>query len=188
MSSMAANVDPVTARWSNALFNLAQRAGALGQVQADLEKLGAELESPVVAGYVLGSSAGSAERLGKLDPLLGDFHELSRHFVKLLFRRRREAVLEHAAAAFRQRALEERGAVEGGVESARPLEVSEVEALCQSLARRLGKDVQLSTRINAELVGGIRVFVGSSMIDQSVQGRLEGITQRMLDARLPVQA
>ncbi|MEO2163801.1 MAG: F0F1 ATP synthase subunit delta, partial [bacterium] len=77
------------------------------------------------------------------------------------------------------------GAAKGIVESARPLESAELEALSQDLSKRLGKDVTLTGRVDPDLVGGVRVFVGTSMIDQSLQGRMDGLRRRMMEARLP---
>ena len=43
----------------------------------------------------------------------------------------------------------------------------------------------LTGRVDPDLVGGVRVFVGTSMIDQSLQGRMDGLRRRMMEARLP---
>jgi F-type H+-transporting ATPase subunit delta len=92
------------------------------------------------------------------------------------------------ADAFRAKRLEREGVVEGVLECPRPLDASELESLATSLGARLGKRVSLSARLNPDLVGGVRVFVGARMLDRSVQGRLEGLRRKMLAARLPVGA
>jgi len=157
-------IDPVTTRWAYALFNVAQRQGALVEVQRDLDQLG---------------------RAESLKEAFASFHPTSRNFVQLCIARRRPEVLEHMAEAFRQRVLTERGAVEGVVESPRALGSGELGRLQEALAARLGKEVLLTSRINEELVAGVRVFVGSNMIDQSVQGRLEDLRKKLEAAPLP---
>lgn len=157
-------IDPVTARWAHALFNVARRQGVLVEVQRDLDQVG-----DAVA----------------LKAALGDFHETTRSFVQLCFDRRRRDVLGGIAEAFRQRVLSERGAVEGVVEAPRALAAEELERLQNSLASRLGKEVLLTSRVNEDLMAGVRVFVGSNMIDQSVQGRLEDLRKQLEAAPLP---
>ena len=103
----------------------------------------------------------TSERLAKLDDLLKNAHAHTRSFVGLLFQRRREEVLLQIGVAFEQRLLEERGAAKGVVESARPLDPAELEALSKDLSRRLGKDVTLTGRVDPTLVGGVRVLVGA---------------------------
>ncbi len=58
------------------------------------------------------------------------------------------------------------------VESAVPL-ASDLQTQIQtSLARSYGKGLEISFAQNPELIGGIRVKVGSDVYDGSVQGRL----------------
>lgn len=157
-------IDPVTTRWAHALYNVAQRQGALADVQRDLDQLG---------------------KTESLTEAFATFHPMSRNFVQLCITRRRTEVLEHVAEAFRQRVLTERGVVEGVVESPRELGSSELGRLQETLAKRLGKEVLLTSRVNEELVAGVRVYVGSNMIDQSVQGRLEDLRKKLEAAPLP---
>lgn len=185
MTVAARGVDPVTARWSGALFQLARRAGVLDQVQRDVERLAAEVASPALHGTLFGAQRPARERLARLDGLLAGFHPFTRNFVRLLFDRRREGVLRGIGAAFHQRSLEERGAVEGVVESARALGSSELGRVGAALGSRLGRTVLLTNRVNPDLVGGVRAFVGAKMIDASVQGRLEGLRKKLHGARLP---
>jgi F-type H+-transporting ATPase subunit delta len=178
-------IDPVSTRWAAALFNLALGQSKVDAVGDDVARLGTELNSDAVKAYLLISSASDAEKLGKLEQVLVDCDELTAKFVRLLFEKGRVGVLEHLEAAFRARRLEHEGAVEGHVESARQLDDAQVTSLAAAMGARLGKQVTLEQRVNADLVGGVRVFVGANMIDQSVQGRLEGLRRKMVDARLP---
>jgi len=178
-------IDPVTTRWTGALFNLAKASGALDDVQRDITRIGVEVSHASVSSYLFSALVGREERRRKLSGILADFHPLTRNFVNALFDKHREEVLRDVAQAFRQRLLEERGEVEGVVESARPMDASELTQLAASLGARVGKHVILENRIAPDLVGGIRVFVGASMIDYSVQGRMDGLRRKLLDARLP---
>ena len=179
------HTDPVTDRWASALFNLAQKQGKVEEVGQNLSQLEAELSSKNVSAFLLGGAATDEDKVAKLEPLLQGFSELLANFVRLLFEKDRSAVLEHLGAAFRARRLEHEGAVEGYVETARPLEEAQLAELERSLSTRFGKRVMLKQRSVPELVGGVRVFVGANMIDQSVQGRLESLRRQMEEAPLP---
>ena len=178
--------DPVTSRWTEALFTLAAKAGVLEEVGRDMQRLGQEVSGAGVREFLLGGQVSRAEKAAKMEGVLSSFHPYSRNFVRLCFDRRREEVLLSVSEAFRQRSLAESGVVEGVVECARPLDAGELSDLASTLGTRLGKTVSLSTRLNPELVGGVRIFVGASMIDQTVQGRLEGLRQRLQATRLTV--
>jgi F-type H+-transporting ATPase subunit delta len=177
--------DSVTLRYSGALYNLAQRKGALSAVSRDMEGLGRELSAPALARLLENPRADMEKKRAALAPLLGGMHPLTQNCVNLVLDKRREGVLAGLALAFRRRELEEKGAVQGVVESARALETSDVERLSTAIGARLGKQLLLENRVVPELIGGARVVAANRMVDMSVQGRLEGLRRKMMDARMP---
>jgi len=177
-------IGQVAQRYAEALYDLARRQGVLEQVSTDVAALGRETAQDQVAAFLVNPRIERAERQAKLAAVTGGFHQLTQNFVSLCFDKGREAVLCEVAEAFRLRQLDEAGIVEGVVESARPLDSAEVDRLAAHLGTRLGKTVQLDNRVRADLVGGFRVTVGSSMIDATVQGRLEDLRDRLLTVPL----
>lgn len=178
-------LDPVTIRYAEALFNVAKKKGVLEAVASDARRLSDELASSSVSAFFFDARVTAETRRAKLEPLIKGLHPLLRNFVSLLFDKRREGVLRGLGAAFHRRALAERGAAEGVVESARRLGAGEIAELGRALSARLGKQVTLENRIVPALVGGVRVIVESRMLDFSFAGRLEGLKKRLLDAPLP---
>jgi F-type H+-transporting ATPase subunit delta len=179
-------VDAVTQRWTEAFFGLARRKGVLDAIARDVERLGREVAKPAVREVLFNPRLTHVARTGAVEELARGMHPLLQNLVRLAFAKRREAVLEKLPVAFARRMLAERGAVEGVVESARPIGGPELDELARALKQRLGKDVVLRNRIDPALVGGVRVLADNRMIDCSVQGRLEGLRRRMLSARLPL--
>jgi F-type H+-transporting ATPase subunit delta len=178
-------VDAVTTRYAEALFGLARRKGVLKEVQADVSRISHEVSVPAVAEFLFNPMVGQKEKRQSLNALASTFHELTSNLVQLLLDKRREDVLRDLATAFRRRVLTESGAVEGVVESARPLNEADLKDLASTLGTRLGKEVLLESRTVPDLVGGVRVIVNNRMIDYSVQGRISDLRKRMLDSQLP---
>ena len=177
--------DAVTTRYVEALYGLGLRTGTLDTIQGDVERLASTLDRPGVINLVLHPAKDRATRRSFLDESLTGASDTVRNFIDLLFDKRRESVLRNFGGAFRQRMLEASGVVEGVVTSARPLGAGELAELTVSLGASLGKEVRLSNEIDASLIAGVRVIVGSQMIDCSVAGRFDGIKRRMMDATLP---
>lgn len=178
-------IDPVTMRYTEALFELASERGLVDQVRSDVERLAQEVADEMVCAWLFDARIAQAERRAKLDAVTSAFHDLTRNFVGLLFDKNREVVLKDLGAAFRQRWLASRGAVEGWVESALALGSAEISELQAAIGARLGKEVVLENRINSHLMGGVRVFVDNKLIDYSVKGRMAGLRRRMLETELP---
>lgn len=180
--------DSVTNRYTEALFALAKSRGALADVARDVERIGREMASPTVASFIVDARVSPATRREKIGPALTGVSELTRNFVDLLFDKRREEVLKGLAGAFRLRMLDEEGSAEGVVESARPLRAEQLQSLAAAIGVKLSRRVTLENRIRPELLGGVRVIVGSRMLDISAKGRLEGLRNAMLSAVLPAPA
>jgi F-type H+-transporting ATPase subunit delta len=172
-------------RYTEALFGLATEQGAVDAVRADVERIAAEVADEAVAAWLFDARVASAEKRAKVGLLSSSFHPLTRNFVELLFDKHREEVLRGLGAAFRLHWLESRGAVEGWVESARPLGGGELSELAVAIGAKLQKEVLLENRVNPDLVGGVRVFVAGKLIDYSVRGRLAGLRRTLMDSPLP---
>lgn len=178
-------LDPVTIRYTDAIFHLAKSEGVLDAVRVDVEKMSAELAAPGVADFFFDATVPIDERREKFESILGGMHQLSRNFVHLLFDKRREDVLRNLGEAFHRCLLDEENTAEGIVESARPLGSGEIAELAVSLGARLGKRVTLENRIVDGMIGGVRVIVENRMIDFSLQGRMDGLRKRLLEVPLP---
>lgn len=181
-------IDPVTSRWTDALFALAQDKDVLDEVTRDVERIAVEVGTPEVATFLFDARVPDAAKRRHVKELTAGFHTLTANFVGLLFDKHRPEVLRGLGHAFKSKVLASRGAVEGRVESARPLGSGELAELAVSLGSKLGKEVLLENVVVPTLVGGVRVFVAGKMIDYSVQGRLAGMRRKLMNARLPASS
>jgi len=178
-------LDPVSHRYAEALFSLARKEGALDAVTRDVERLARDLSHRGAGEFFFDARVSVETRRAKMRERSASMHPLTRNFVDLLFDKRREEVLRRLGEAFKQRALEAAGAAEGVVESARPLGALEISTLATALGAKLGKRITLENRVTPDVLGGVRVIVGSKMVDHSLKGRLEGLHKRMAGAPLP---
>lgn len=86
------------------------------------------------------------------------------------------AILEEAKAAAEKR----QGVLRGEVITARPISGAEAEALAHAVGRAMGgKRVILKRRVEPQLLGGVQVAVGSSLLDASVRGFLKEVRQQL---------
>ncbi|MEL6228046.1 MAG: ATP synthase F1 subunit delta, partial [Pseudomonadota bacterium] len=68
------------------------------------------------------------------------------------------------------------------VTSAVDLTDEQVAALKDKLKASIGKDVQLDTRVDPSVLGGLIVKIGSRMIDSSLRTKLAMLKSRMKEA------
>ena len=63
--------------------------------------------------------------------------------------------------------------MEVSIESASEVDIAAQEKLAAALQSRLQRDVVLSTTVDRELIGGLIIRAGDSVIDNSVRGKIE---------------
>ena len=80
---------------------------------------------------------------------------------------------------FRALLARERGEVSADVASAHPLTPSSSTRSRMRCASQIGKDVQVNTRVDPALLGGLVVKVGSRMIDSSLRTKLNNLKVAM---------
>ena len=73
-----------------------------------------------------------------------------------------------------------RGVMDAEAVSAVPLDESQTRAVAEALRRATGKDVELQTRADPALVGGLLVKMAGSTYDGTVRGRLRALRQRLV--------
>ncbi len=103
--------------------------------------------------------------------------------VALLADRDRLAILPDVADAFSQRLLDLRNVVRAEVTTAEPIAADRLQAIRRSLATATGRTVDITSRVDPSILGGMVARVGSTVFDASVTNHLQRLRQR-LDASI----
>ena len=164
--------------YASALFDLATSDSKLNAIEADLDsvaRLAVEsedfarfLRSPVITGDVKAATLEPILTQIGADPLLGNF-------LRLIAKNGRLFALPVIITEFRALAAKARGESSADVTSAVPLSEAQVAALAATLQAKLGKTVSLNQHVDASLIGGLQVKIGSQMIDSSLKTKLTAI-------------
>lgn len=182
---MADSRSEVAERYAEALFDLAVEEGALETVENDLKTLADTLDNSEDLRRLIGSPV--FDRDVKAQGLIAVLERLdtsftTRNFVKLLTQNGRAAVLRDTIAAFMRLTAAHRGEVAAEAVSAQPLTDDQEKSLRQQIEASVGKQVNLVTRVDASLLGGLIVKVGSKMIDSSLRTKLNRLQQSLKEA------
>ena len=93
-------------------------------------------------------------------------------FLSLLAEGRRLQQLPEISGLFEQLRAEAEHVVKATVTSAAALSADELEKIKLALRRRFGRDVEVSTAVDASLIGGAVIDAGDVVIDGSLRGKL----------------
>jgi F-type H+-transporting ATPase subunit delta len=71
------------------------------------------------------------------------------------------------------------GAAKAEIETAFELSDEQLRELTGALERRFRKRIEATVRVNRDLIGGARVTVGDTVLDGTVQAKLQAMASRL---------
>ena len=172
----------IAERYVKALFDLAQPAHAVDQVEADLLALAAAVrQSPEFARFLSNPLLSRDMQAAAMDAMLKQLkaHEVTRKFVAALARHKRLPLLADAAELFSRIAQASRGEMSAEVVAAAALGKTELSAVSDRLGKAYGKKINLAVSEDANLLGGIVIKIGSVQLDGSLAGKLDRLGQKL---------
>lgn len=176
------------ARWSEqddvleAIENLGIRAAAMSapasvSIEKELFAFGQAVGSDSDLELALGSKLGqTSSKLELVDRLLADKVSpqtlaIVRHLIGQPRGRRIRTLIRYASNVVADVA----GLMVATVTSAQPLTSEQRDRLQGKLAAQYGQQLQLNTRIDPTVIGGVRVQVGDDVIDGSIASRINDL-------------
>lgn len=99
----------------------------------------------------------------------------------------REAV-QTSAAVYEQIELERRGAKRAVVETVVPLSAEQENRLAAALEPLAGAPVVIQQETNSEIIGGLRITIDDTIIDNTVRGRLQQMLESIHQAPVSIDS
>jgi ATP synthase F1 delta subunit len=169
--------------YAEALFDVAREKGKLDAIREQLaqfaDALDSDRELQVFFFSPYFSSAEKSEGLGRAlsgaEPELVNFLELliEKHRMPAAFRIRRE---------FEEMWKRENRRIDVTVTSAVELDPEVVGKIGEEIERQTGQKVELASRVDDEILGGIVLQVGNMVLDASIRSRLEKLRKSVAQA------
>lgn len=119
----------------------------------------------------------SDEQLGAISAIAAKAgaSTLTANFLKVIASNRRLFVLPGIIRSFRAKAAAARGETDAEVVSAHPLGDDQRRELAETLGRFAGKKVTMRESVDASILGGLVVRIGSRQIDTSLRTKLNSL-------------
>lgn len=181
-----AKTEGVPGRYASALFELAKDAGALDKVAGELRSFRDMLDqSPDLVRLVRSPVFSAEDQSRALGAVLAKsgIGGLTANFLGLIAKNRRLFAVGDIIGAYHALLARHKGEVAAEVTSASPLSDAQLTALRATLKATLGKDVAVTPRVDAGILGGLIVKVGSRMIDSSIKTKLTSLKNAMKEVR-----
>lgn len=172
----------VATRYARALLVIAQSQNQAKQLKEQLSQVAEFFEKePELLAQILSPALSASEREKILKALaqgLG-LDEVLANFLYLLNQKRRLDHLAKIQQAYLKLMDDASGIARAKVMSAWPLSSELQEKLVKSLEKKIKKKVVAEFELDRELIGGLRVQVGSLLLDGSVLAQLKGLEEKL---------
>jgi F-type H+-transporting ATPase subunit delta len=167
-------------RYARALVDLAVAEGTAEAVRAGLRSATRLLAEQLELRLLLAHPAVSVEnKRAVVERIWADAPLLVRRLILLLASGNRASLLPEIERLYSHEWNARRGVVEAEALSVQPLSAAQRQALAGALGRLSGREVELTTALAPEILGGLLVRMDGRVYDGSVRGRLRALRRRL---------
>ena len=160
--------------YGGSLYDLAAEEGLETRILDELDEAAKLIrDDPEYLRLLSTPSIPKKERCGLLDEALRDkVHLYVLNFLKILCEKGTLRELPGCARAYRVRYNEAHGILEATATTAVAMTEAQEKSLHEKLEKLTGKTIDLKTKVDAKVLGGIRLDIEGTELDGTVQNRL----------------
>jgi F-type H+-transporting ATPase subunit delta len=176
-------MEEIASVYARSLFEVAQEHDKLDKIRDELgEFADAMHESRELQVFLFSPYFSTKEKIEGLDKAVSGADETTVNFLKLLIEKHRMPVIFRLRAEFDRLWEEENRLLPVQVTSAVELPKSTVKQIGDRIAEQTDRKVELSSIVDPDILGGIIVRVGNSVLDASIRNRLENFRKQVARA------
>ncbi len=160
--------------YAEAAFDQALEEGKLADWSAMLNLLKAVISDKNMHAVIHNPQLSSEQLYQFIIDICGDvLSQTGKNFVKILVDAERIGLAAQIFSLFEQKKAAAEGISEVDVIAAYPMDDAQVNNISDVISKRLGKKVDIKTSEDKNLIGGVVIRAGDSVIDASLRGRLK---------------
>ncbi|MBN8412782.1 F0F1 ATP synthase subunit delta [Halomonas denitrificans] len=176
-----AETSTIARPYAKAAFEHAVAKDALEDWSGMLARVAQVVSDDDMRGRVLGNpKLSSAQKADVVVDVCGDaVNDDLKNFVRLVGQKGRLTALGAIAEQFEVLKAQQEKRVEVEIVSAFPLAEAQEQSLASALAKRLNREISITTQVDKTLLGGVILRAGDTVIDGSVRGRLNRLQEAL---------
>jgi F-type H+-transporting ATPase subunit delta len=169
--------------YAEALFDVAKEKGHHDALRDELAPLVVAVDgNRELQVFFFSPYFSSAEKVAGLKRAVSDAEAELLNFLELLIEKQRMAEIFRIRRRLDELWKQENRRIDVTVTSAVTLEPAVVEKVGEEIERQTGQKVDLSSRVDDEILGGIVLQVGNKVLDASIRSRLEKLRKSVAQA------
>jgi F-type H+-transporting ATPase subunit delta len=176
-------VEEIAQVWARALFEVAQENDALDEVRDQLGAFAdAVNDNRDLAVYFFSPYFSTEEKKDGLKKAVTDANPVVMNFLEALIERHRMPAIFRIRARYDELWEDERDLLPVEVTSAIQLDKATVNSIGERIGEQTKRTVELSSKVDPDILGGIVLRVGNVILDASIRSRLEQLRKQVSQA------
>ena len=171
-------------RYSRALFEVSQESSELDKVEDDVKIFQSLINTSLEIKNFIKDPTQNLSQQNKVSRLLAErlnFSKNLKNFLLLLVEKRRIFFLQKIFDSFLKLCSKKRGEIKAQLISSRELSKTELDKISKDLSESMGSILKFDYKVDKELIGGLKLQLGSIMIDTSIRSKLKKYEQGMIE-------
>ena len=175
-----AELSTIARPYAEAAFEIAREKNALPSWSRMLSLVASVASDARMRAALASPKLGDAEKESLFLSVAGEALDAdARSFVRVLIESDRIALAPQVLEIYEQRRHDAEGVATARIESALPVSEQELAGIKSALERRFKRKIEANVEVNAALIGGARITVGDTVIDDSVLGKLTAMKNQL---------
>ncbi len=171
-------------RYARALFEVSTEFNELEKIEKDAKNFQLILSSSTELQNFIKNPTQTISQQNKLIDLISEqlnFSKNLKNFFSLLIQKRRIFFVNKILESFFRLCLQKRGETKASLISSKELSQIDLEKISKELSEIMGSSFKFDYKLDKELIGGIKLQLGSIMIDTSIKNKLKKYEQVLLE-------
>lgn len=166
--------------YANALFELACETESLEEISIDLLSVIDVFEkNPDFLTLLSVPNIGTAEKIDTIKKVFGEDGGIILNFLCLLTEKNRIFCISEIGSEFKKLYNKYNDIEEVTVTTCIPLTEDSRNRLIVKLQNKLGKRIKLIENINPDIMGGVKLSYGDTLIDNSIASRIDALSKEL---------
>ena len=176
----------VSKRYAAALFEIAKEKEAMDDFEKEASLVCQILEKePELLKLLEHPQVLMEEKIKIMETTFdGKIHDELLGLFVLIIKKNRQVFLIEILEQFLGLVKEAKGQVKAIVTSAIPLTNKQLAQIKETLEKNTHKTIELESKVDKSIIGGIVIRVGDQVVDASIQGKLNGLKAQLNNLRL----
>jgi F-type H+-transporting ATPase subunit delta len=173
-------MEEIASVYARSLFEVAQEQGKLDDVREQLGEFADALDSnQEMQVFFFSPYFSTPEKEEGLDKVVTGAEPILQNFLKLLIEKHRMPAVFRVRRTFDELWQRENKLLPVEVTSAIELDQNTVKQIGDRIGKETGQKIELSERVDPDILGGLVVRVGNSIIDSSIRTRLDSLRKQV---------